>query len=70
MSTNKPGMGGQEQRGGTGVLDEEKKRQEEKKHQGAKEQGKYGQHKPEQGKQDFRDQNKGGKTEQNDEEKE
>jgi hypothetical protein len=68
MPTNKTGMGGQEQRGGTGVLDEEKRREEEKKYQGGKEQGKYGQHKPEQGKQDFRHQDKGGKTEKSDQE--
>lgn len=76
MSFNKPGMGGQEQRGGTGVLDEEKRREEEKKreegkkYQGGKEQGNYGQHKPEQGKQDFRHQDKGGKTEQSHEQNE
>jgi hypothetical protein len=75
MSTNKTGMGGQEHRGGTGVLDEEKEREEEKKreeemkYQGGKEQGRYGQHKPEQGKQDFRHQDKGGKTEQSNEQK-
>jgi hypothetical protein len=68
MPTNKTGMSGQEQRGGTGVLDEEKRREEEKKYQGGKEQGKYGQHKPEQGKQDFRHQDKGGKTEKSDQE--
>jgi hypothetical protein len=60
-------MGGHEQRGGTDVLDEEKKREEEKK--GGKEQGKYGQHKPEHGKQDFRYQDKSGKTEQSHEQK-
>jgi hypothetical protein len=69
MRTNKSGMGGQEQRGGTGVLDEERTREEEKKNQGGHEPGKFGQHKPEQGKQDFRHQDKGGNTEQGNEQK-
>jgi hypothetical protein len=60
MNTNKGGMGGHEQHGRTGVLEEEKKH-----NQGGKDQGKggEGQQKPDQSKQEFRYQDKGGKTE-------